>query len=315
MMCAGDMRMPRMARRKSKYSTYHITSRSISEVDLFRNDEDKDHYLYLLKKYKEKYCCKIYAYCLMNNHVHFYIDPQGFDISSFMLSLNTAYVVYFNKKYKRHGHLFQGRFSSMMVGTEAYSIRLSAYIHNNPKDITEYMGREEEYAYCSYGIYTGTGKDKYGLVDTGFILGFFGGDNGTAADKYRKYVHLIKGEIPDKETEEKVMDDPLMNEYKSEKITVVRYENVEEVINKVCNNEKDLFVIRIKAKYVRECSEIRAFFVYTLRALCNYTYKQICRYIGNMSMSGITRLVNSGFDLISKHAKYQGVFNLLISGK
>jgi putative transposase len=312
-MCIEDMRMPRMARRKSKYCTYHIASRSISEVDLFLCDEDKDHYLHLLKKYKEKYCCKIYAYCLMSNHSHFFIDPQGFDISSFMLSLNTAYVVYFNKKYKRHGHLFQGRFASTMVENDAYSIRLSAYIHNNPKDIAEHMGHEEDYVYSSYGIYTGTGKDKYDLVDTGFIFSFFGGNNKEAADKYRKYVHFMKGEMLDKEINERMADDSLRNEYKSEKVTLVRYDNAEDLVKKLFNYEKEQFRIRIKSKYVRECSEIRAFFVYTLRTLCNYTYKQLCGYIGNMSMSGISRLVGSGFDLVCDNMKYQKVFRTLIT--
>ena len=84
--------MPRAARKKSDESMYHIMCRSISEVNLFQCDEDKDYYLSLLKRYIKKYHCRIYAYCLMGNHVHIYIDPCGFDISSFMRSLNCAYV-------------------------------------------------------------------------------------------------------------------------------------------------------------------------------------------------------------------------------
>ncbi|MDH7565318.1 MAG: transposase, partial [Clostridiales bacterium] len=137
--------MPRAARKKSGGSMYHVMSRSISEIDLFRCDEDKAYYLTLLKRYTEKYYCKIYAYCLMNSHVHLYINPCGFDISSFMLSLNTAYVTYYNRRYQRHGHLFQGRFASTIVDNDTYSLTLSAYIHNNAKDLPDYAGKEELY--------------------------------------------------------------------------------------------------------------------------------------------------------------------------
>jgi putative transposase len=304
--------MPRTSRIKSKNSMYHITSRSISEVDLFPSDEDKDHYLRLLKRYMMKNHCRIFAYCLMSNHVHFFIDPQGYDISAFMLSLNTAYVVYFNKKYKRHGHLFQGRFASMTVGNDAYSMRLSAYIHNNPKDIAEYKGHEEDYAYSSYGVYAGVKKDKEGLLDVGYLLGFFGGSGSDASDRYRRYVHFMKGERLDKDIEKKTDDGSLKNEYKSEKITLIRYENAEAMVEKAFSEDKRSFRMRIKAKYMRECSEIRAFVVYILRTLCNYTYKQICSYIGNMSMSGITRLADSGYGLVCGQTKYQHMFDALI---
>ena len=74
--------MPRTARKKSSECKYHIMSRSISEVDLFRCDEDKKYYLALLKRYIDKYHCKIFSYVLMDNHVHIFIDPCGFDISN-----------------------------------------------------------------------------------------------------------------------------------------------------------------------------------------------------------------------------------------
>jgi len=259
---------------------------------------------------------EILAFTFMPNHIHLLLrqlKPDG--VSIFMQKFNSGYTVYFNNKHHRAGHLFQGRFASMMVCNDAYSMRLSAYIHNNPKDISGYTGHEEDYAYSSYGIYTGTREDKLDLVDTGFILGFFGRDRGIAVCRYRKYVHFMKGELLDKEVDEKIKADSSGNEYKSEKATVVRYENVEDIVKRICPEEKMIFHIRIRAKHIRECSEIRAFFAYTLRTLCNYTYKQICRYIGNMSMSGITRLVNRGFDLVCDHLKYQNMFGVLINAR
>jgi putative transposase len=123
--------MPRFARIKSPEYIYHVMCRSISEFNLLRDEDDKNYYLTLLKKYNKKFHCKIYAYCLMDTHQHMHIDPQGFDISKYMLCVNTSYVLYYNKKYNRHGHVFQGRYESRVVSNDGYSLAVSAYIHNN----------------------------------------------------------------------------------------------------------------------------------------------------------------------------------------
>ena len=94
--------MPRKAREKHNEAIYHIMCRSESEFLLFRESIDKDYYLGLLKKNSDKYKCSIYAFCLMDNHLHLHLDPKGFDISKFMHIMNTSYVLYYNRKYKRN---------------------------------------------------------------------------------------------------------------------------------------------------------------------------------------------------------------------
>jgi putative transposase len=93
--------MARKARVKTNESIFHIVCKSISEVNLFKNDDDKEKYLSLVKKYKKLYKVKIYGYCLMNNHTHLLIDANGADISKVMHGVNLCYAMYFNKKYKR----------------------------------------------------------------------------------------------------------------------------------------------------------------------------------------------------------------------
>ncbi len=85
--------MPRRAREKNAESIYHVMCRSVSEYQLFRDEEDKTYYLGLLKRYIDRYKCRIYAYCLMDSHLHLQLDPRGFDISRFMHSANVAYDV------------------------------------------------------------------------------------------------------------------------------------------------------------------------------------------------------------------------------
>lgn len=181
--------MPRRARIKDPAAIYHIICRSNSELLLFRNNRDKEHYLKLLKRYLGKCKCRLYGYCLMDNHVHLHLDANGYDISKFMHSLNNAYVWYYNKKYARHGHLFQDRFVSRILVTDVHNLVVSAYIHNNPHDIRGYYGKEEMYEYSSYGIYLGIKNDRYGIVDTNFIKSLFGlRDDAGFAVRYHNFV-------------------------------------------------------------------------------------------------------------------------------
>jgi REP element-mobilizing transposase RayT len=301
--------MPRSARKKSSESTYHVMNRSISEVDLFRSDEDKEYYLDLLQKYTKKFSCSIYAYCLMDNHVHLYINPNGFDISRFMHCLNCAYVIYYNKKYSRHGHLYQGRFASNIVTSNAYSLTLTAYIHNNPKDIEGYRDREEDYEYSSYGIYIGKRIDKRRIVDTDYVLNLFSADKIKACKKYYEFTKMLRGTEIIEEIDEDIMKAYCDNEYRSEKRHVERNINPEKIIKVVCESEGEK-PEKIKMKYSRESSKLRALIIYGMRILCGYTLKNICEYIGDMSLSGIKRLSDEGYKLYI-NSRYSNIFNPL----
>lgn len=349
------IKMPRRRREKSPECKYHVMSRSISEVNLYPSDEDKDYYLKLLQRYKEKYHCSIYAYILMDTHVHIYINTCGADISSFMHSLNTAYVRYYNTKYARHGHLFGDRYASFIVNNDTYSITLSAYINNNAKDLPGYSWKEELYPYSSYGIYTGYRNDPDKIVDTDYILKLFHSDKKVAREKYIAFTKSMKDKDIIKEVDDNIIRAYTENEYRSEKSFIVRNENPDEILDKIENILCDKLSEELSAastsestsesaseltkeltpklseglqtglssgisgmstnlrlKYSREASEIRAFVTYTLRILCGYSYKQLCQYIGNMSLSGISRLVNEGFRLMKEHAVYRNAFNALI---
>ncbi|HHW30795.1 MAG TPA: transposase [Clostridiaceae bacterium] len=304
--------MPRIARKKSEDAMYHVMSRSISEVDLFQCDEDKNYYLLLLKKYKEKYHCRIYSYILMDNHVHIYIDPCGADISSFMQSLNTAYVSYFNRRYNRHGHLFQGRFASAIVDNISYILKLSAYIHNNAKDLPGYFGKEELYKYSSYGIYVGLMEDTHEIVDTEYILKLFSSDKDLAQQKYKTFVQSMKDTDFMEEIDENIIKAYTENEYKSEKRYIVRTRKPDELLHRIGEILGEKLSWKLRSKYCSETKKVRAFVIYVLRVLCGYTYKDLCDYIGNISISGISRLSNEGFNLLKKYKRYQMAFCSLI---
>jgi putative transposase len=304
--------MPRTARKKSEVSMYHVMCRSISEIDLFKCDEDKAYYLSLLKHYISKFQCSIYAYCLMSNHLHFYLNTRGFDISSFMKHLNTAYVSYFNKRYNRHGHLFQGRFASTIVDSNTYSLTLSAYIHNNAKDLPDYSGKEELYPYSSYGIYTGCRKDIEGIVDIEFLLGLFSNNKREAQQKYKIFTKSMKDTGIVKEVDDNIIRAYTENEYRSEKTSIRRYEEISQVVQIIGNVLSERVDHLLKIKHNKEIDNIRAFTIFVVKTLCNCTYKKICDYIGNITMSGVTRLSNKGYKVYQSDAHYKNVFSYLI---
>ena len=304
--------MPRAAREKSSESIYHVMSRSISEVDLFQCDEDKDYYLTLIKRYKAKHKCSIYAFCLMDNHTHLFINPKGFDISTFMHCLNSAYVSYFNRKYKRHGYLFQGRFVSTIVDSDTYAVSLSAYIHNNPKDIEGYNDREHLYPYSSYGIYLGIRKDLNYIVDKEFILEQFSLMPEKAISLYHKFTTDMRDTGVWNKIDKDIVTAYVKNEYRSEKKFIVRDLQPDVLVKRILDALGNENSESIKNKYGRKSSNIRAFITYTMRILCGYKFRQVCEYIGNMTMSGITKLSMKGFYLTTREDRYRKAFETIL---
>ena len=108
---------------------YHITSRGDDRKKIFINETDHQKFLAYLQIAQEKFKFYMYAYCLMGNHYHLLFETTQANLSRIMQSLNTAYTVYYNVKRKRSGHLFQGRYKSILVDKDNYLLELTRYIH------------------------------------------------------------------------------------------------------------------------------------------------------------------------------------------
>lgn len=306
--------MPRKARQKHPYAIFHIMCRSISEFLLFREDDDKEYYLDLLQRYTSKYQCSLYAYCLMDNHLHLHLDPRGFDVSRFMHSLNTAYVRYYNTKYKRHGSVFQDRFESRILDTNEYNLAVSAYIHNNPQDIEGYCGREEAYKYSSYGIYLGIRKDRCHLVDKAFIMDLFHARD--EEDFSRKYLAFVshQRDVGSFRDLRKKLASAVEYEYRSGRRVLVREASPAQVMSELWS--------RLLARYgsagaakKRKISEWRAITAYALQVLCGLGYKEICNHLYNITISSCARLCSRGYDLVrNKNAAYRGLLDQQLTG-
>jgi putative transposase len=304
--------MPRIARKKLEGAIYHIMARSISEVDLFRTDEDKKEYMLLIKEYQKVYDFKVYTYCLMDNHLHLIVDSNGADISKIMQCINFKYARYFNSVHKRHGHLFQDRFKSKIVSNNRYLIALSAYIHNNPLDVNGYENNPERYHYSSLAIYMGSRKDEFNIVDKEFILNILNRDKNTAKKRYVELVLKTNTLTIDDITKEETEFEEEKSEYRSERKILVRDFNIDDVVKFVAekfNIEKSLIYL----KYHKETKHIRCILVLLLRNLCNASGKDICNFLGNITSSRVSKLSTLGVRLINDDERYKNVISDFIS--
>jgi len=127
---------------------YHIINRGVGKMNIFRHPDDYGYFEELMCFYMKSYGITLHNYCLMSNHYHLLIEITQENLSKFMRQLNMNYAIYYNKKYKRVGHLWQGRFKSWYVTDEAYLYTLMLYIEQNPLK-ARMVKRLEEYPYSS----------------------------------------------------------------------------------------------------------------------------------------------------------------------
>lgn len=185
--------LPRIARKYSEVKVYHITIRGIDKQNIFLDEDDKRKFISIIKETKEKYNYEIYAYCLMDNHVHLVIYDKEQKISKIMQSIEISYVFYFNMKYDRIGHLFQDRFFSKKVEDREYLKMVCRYIHQNP--LKAGLGKTEEYKWSSYKEYIGNPK----IINSKLLLSIFSEDIEDAKQVFIKF-HNLNINV-DKETE------------------------------------------------------------------------------------------------------------------
>lgn len=163
--------MPRQARTKSASNIYHVILRGVNRQAIFDCDADKKHFMTLLKECKEVSGFRLHAFCLMTNHVHLLIEPLEESLDLIFKRIGSRYVVWYNRKYQRAGHLFQDRFRSENVETDQYYMTVLRYIIQNPMK-AGMESRPGSYRWSSYFAYEKGGGT---VTDTQFAEKLFGG--------------------------------------------------------------------------------------------------------------------------------------------
>ena len=173
--------MTRTARKMSSTGIHHVIIRGINRQQIFEEQADYEKFLAILAEVKEISGCKLFAYCLMGNHLHVLVKEGGESISEVFRRIGARYVVWFNRKYGRIGHLFQDRFKSEPVETDEYLLHLLSYIYRNPVE-AGICQEPEEYDWSSRK-YLGKGgledeAELFEIVPLKVILEYEGGGSG-----------------------------------------------------------------------------------------------------------------------------------------
>ena len=157
--------MARPVRIEFKDAVYHVMARGNERRPIFLDDRDRTRFLETLAEAVEQFGVVVHAYCLMPNHYHLVVQTPRGNLSRALGWLQTTYTIRFNRRYRRSGHLFQGRFKAQLVDAEEYGRWLVQYVHLNPvrplkRDelIPKERRRElDRYAWSSHRAYAGLG--------------------------------------------------------------------------------------------------------------------------------------------------------------
>lgn len=178
--------MSRPLRIEFEGAFYHITGRGNARQSIYADDEDRHVFLDVLSRTIARTSWKCHAYCLMTNHYHLVLETPIANLSSGMRELNGNYTQVFNRRHDRVGHLFEGRFKSILVEREPYLREVIRYVVLNPVR-AGMVERVEDWPWSSFNATAGfAGCPDW--LETAWILGCFDRNPGTAARLYAQFV-------------------------------------------------------------------------------------------------------------------------------
>jgi len=162
---------------------YHVMARGNNGEYNIAKDEEKLEYISIIKRYKERYGFRLYAYCIMDNHIHMLIVVDEIPLEKIMQGIQQVYTQRYNKKYRRTGHVFQQRYKAIVCNKDGYLLHLIKYIHFNP--IEAGMTETVDYKWSSHYEYI---KNKNELVETDYVLKLISSNKAQAIKGYGEYM-------------------------------------------------------------------------------------------------------------------------------
>ena len=178
--------MPRKPRLHYPGAVYHVILRGNCGQDVFFDAGDRTRFLLLLQESVERFEYRVHAFCLMTTHLHMAVQVGEIPLSRIMQNVGFRYTQFINRKYKRTGHLFQGRFKALLIDGDSYLLELIRYLHLNPvrAGMVQYP---EEYIWSSHSSYFGAvPRPPWLTVD--WALAQFAGEKVLAAERFKAFV-------------------------------------------------------------------------------------------------------------------------------
>lgn len=183
--------MARPLRIQFPEAIYHVTSRGHERSPIVSDAADRDRWQATLARTVDRFRWRLFAYALLDNHFHLFVQTPEANLAEGMHHLNVAYAGYYNARHQRVGHLFQGRYKGVLVEDEGYWLELSRYVHLNPVRAGA-VDRPEAWSWSSYVGYHRPAK-RVAWVDYARVLADFGGDTSASRRRYRVFIEAGLG--------------------------------------------------------------------------------------------------------------------------
>jgi len=248
---------------------YHVINRGNNKGDIFIDEKDYNVFLKHLREVKEEKDFFLYCYCLMPNHFHLLLEVKDEPLSKIMQSLLTSYVIYFNSRYERSGHLFQSRYKAVICDKEEYLFKLVRYIHLNPKR-AHLVEDISKYKWSSHNNYSGKWDNK--VLSTEKLFTRMGE---TLSSGYRVYNNLVKDE-----------NDKLQEGFKGS------YKNfsLSEILENISLETKISKEVIMSGAQSKEVNRARKIFSYNAVKEQGYTVKEAADFI-KREYSGVAKYI------------------------
>lgn len=275
--------MARKPRVDYKGALYHVMCRGNNGEYILKEDEDKQTYLDLIKKYKERYGFKIYSYCIMDNHVHMLIEREEVPLFKIMQGIQQSYTQRYNKKNKRTGHVFQQRYKAQLCNKEQYLLQLIKYIHMNP--VKAGLKEGLNYKWSSHSIYD-RGKES-NLIELEFVLGLFSDTFIKGVKGYKEFMDIKNNNI--RSIEDYLLDEKEYLNKEEEKVIEKKRLKIDELIELVCKVEEVKREDIIKRTKIQRYSDIRKAIVLLSEEYVDITNTELASKL-NIPLSMVSKI-------------------------
>ena len=287
--------MPRKPRIHFPGAVYHVILRGNAGQPVFFDEADRYRFYLLLQQGIEKFGFRVHAFCCMTNHIHLALQVGDIPLSRIMQNLTLRYTTWINRKIRRTGHLFQGRYKAILLDADSYLLELVRYIHLNPVRAGIVI-LPEEYPWSGHRAYLG--KEDIPWLGTDWVLSHFSTKNSVARKGYDKYVREgtdepRRSEFHAGSMEGRILGDDRFADEALWKANQRRQQpaSLEEILNEVCDYY-GLTQLEISAAgKSRKYAEARAVSALLVRESVNCT------------LTELGRLLNRGVAALSQAAR------------
>ena len=182
--------MPRQARLDTPGTLHHVIIRGIEKKKIVSYDQDRQDFVARMGTIALETETSVYAWALMTNHAHILLRSGPSGLPRYMRRLLSGYAISYNRRHRRHGHLFQNRYKSIVCEEDSYFKELVRYIHLNPlrAKLVDNLTKLDRYRYCGHSVLMGRVKNDW--QDRDYVLEWFGSKEGEAKRAYRRFVKM-----------------------------------------------------------------------------------------------------------------------------